>query len=64
MRRVAVYKDKRNRVIEYEGAFHGWSQEYEEFESGPGNYTVAVVELDTGEVILPEAYLIKFCEGE
>ncbi len=38
------------------GVFHRWGEEYEEFETGPGNSTVAIVELPDGTVkaILPE----------
>lgn len=27
------------------GLFHQWANAYEEFESGPGNYTVALIEI-------------------
>lgn len=45
-----------------EGVFHQWGNSYEEFESGAGNYTVALVELPTGEVaeVLPSN--IKFID--
>lgn len=33
------------------GIFHTWGSNYEEFESGPGNYTVAIVELEDGRVV-------------
>ena len=32
------------------GLFHKWGHAYEEFESGPGNYTVAIVEFPDGHV--------------
>ena len=37
------------------GMFHQWAAKSEEYESGPGNYTVAIVETETGEVaeVLP-----------
>lgn len=43
-----------------EGVFHQWGYAYEEFDNGPGNYTVAIVELPNGEIkeILPSN--IKF----
>lgn len=39
-----------------EARFHQWGGEYEEFESGPGNYTVALVEFADGtiETVLPD----------
>ncbi len=33
-----------------EAAFHCWGNEYVEFEAGPGNSTVAVVEFPNGKV--------------
>jgi len=34
-----------------EGLFHCWGSAYEEFESGTGNYTVALVEISGGNVV-------------
>ncbi len=33
-----------------EGLFHQWGSDYEEFESGPGNYSIAIVENSEGKV--------------
>lgn len=33
------------------GVFHQWASAYEEFESGAGNYTVALVETPSGEIV-------------
>ena len=46
-----------------EGIFHQWASAFEEFESGPGNYTVALVETPDGTVqsVLPSN--IKFGYG-
>jgi len=40
---------------ETDGVFHQWGCNYEEFESGPGNYTVAIVETFDGVIheVLP-----------
>lgn len=35
---------------------------YEEFESGPGNYTVAIVELPDGRIVMPVADDIVFLD--
>lgn len=37
------------------GLFHQWGVSYEEFENGPGNYTVAIVENEDGTIseVLP-----------
>lgn len=32
------------------GTFHCWSVQYEEFENGPGNYIVGIVEDEQGQV--------------
>lgn len=44
------------------GYFHQWGVNYEEFESGPGNYTTAVVELPDGRVVMPTASDIVFLD--
>ncbi len=46
----------------FSGLFHQWGCDYEEFETGPGNYSVGIVELEDGSVqrLLPEN--IKFVE--
>lgn len=43
-----------------EGLFHCWGVNYEEFESGPGNYTVAIVEMPDGTVLTPAPIDIVF----
>ena len=37
--------------VAVEGVFHRWAQDYEEFEEGPANYTVGLVELDSGRIV-------------
>ena len=46
----------------HDGVFHEWGTEYEEFEDGASQYSVAIVELPDGtiETIHPE--YIKFLE--
>lgn len=46
----------------FEGYFHRWGCNYEEFETGPGNYSVAIVELPDGEVVMPVADDIWFLD--
>ena len=48
MRRVKVYK---NGEILTEGLFHEFGLNYTEFESGPGNFSTAIVELEDGKII-------------
>lgn len=66
-RSVDVYSREYNRetrtydqCLKDKGQFHMFGVQYEEFDTGPGNYTVAVVELSTGKVVTPDANLIKF----
>jgi hypothetical protein len=44
-----------------DGLFHQWGNSFEEFESGPGNFTVAIVEAKDGVIheVLPTN--LKFC---
>jgi len=35
------------------GEFHCWGSGYEEFEAGPGNYTIAIVEMPDGSIVTP-----------
>jgi hypothetical protein len=42
--------------------FHAWGVQYEEFESGPGNFSVAILELDDGSVITVPAGFVTFLE--
>ena len=44
------------------GYFHGFGMNYTEFESGAGNYSVAIVELPNGEVVMPKADAIRFID--
>lgn len=47
MRKVEVeaFDREKHDVVPQEGWFHCWGVEFEEFESGPANTTVAIVEL-------------------
>lgn len=44
------------------GYFHQFSVNFEEFESGPGIYAIAIVELPDGRVVTPEAQNIRFID--
>ena len=43
-----------------EGLFHQWANSYEEFESGPGNFTIALVEIEDGTIVEVLPCNIKF----
>lgn len=71
MRRVKVFKRKAGnkgnnyvstKVDDYEGLFHGWGSDFEEFESGAGNYSTAIIERSDGTIDNAEASLIQFID--
>ncbi|HBO6312776.1 TPA: hypothetical protein ACSPMR_005505 [Pseudomonas aeruginosa] len=69
MRRVMTMKvvcDRNGRRTGYEESgealFHQWGVDFEEFETGAGNYTVAVVERPGGTVELLQPHLIRFLD--
>ncbi len=73
MREVKVFKIEREfnkdtqrtdskKVFQCDGIFHEWGSDYEEFEDGAGNFTVAIVELKDGTVIMPATDFIQFKE--
>ena len=77
MRRIIVkprhmeWSKEDNRYINafeqpFEAWFHQWGSEFQEFESGPGNYSVAIIELDSGEVktVVPEWVTFKVEENQ
>lgn len=53
------YKDG-SRIPFEQGLFHQWGCTYEEFEAGPGNYSVAIVELPDGTIIMPYPTDLQF----
>lgn len=51
------------KIIDFElGYFHQWGCNYEEFESGAGNYSVAIVELPNGKMVTLLVNNIEFLE--
>ena len=49
-------------VPQGEADFHGFGSCYEEFEGGPGNYTVAIIEWPDGKVDTVPADMIQFLD--
>ncbi len=49
-------------TITGEGFFHGWGVNYEEFEMGAGNFSVAIIERKDGSIIELSPSSIKFVE--
>ncbi len=55
---VGVYKP-----INFElGYFHTWGNDYEEFETGAGNYSIAIVELPDGKIVKVNPNDLKFLD--
>ena len=44
------------------GFFHCWGEEYEEFESGPGNRTMAIIELEKGRIVMASPRDVTFLD--
>lgn len=66
-RKVVVYEYQRvagqshyDKVAIGPGIFHQFGINYEEFESGPGHFTTAIVEMPSGEVKNIPVELIVF----
>lgn len=53
---------KHEKVIDGEAVFHQWGCDYQEYESGPGNFSTAIVEFNDGEVKNIPVQLIKFID--
>ena len=67
MRKVIVFKYHRPEGQTHydkkpigKGMFHQWGCDYEEFETGAGNFSTAIVEMEDGEVKNIPAEMIKF----
>jgi hypothetical protein len=66
MKRVMTYDWLKNENGDYEkveigeALFHQWGVDYEEFESGPGNFSVAIVEYNDGSIKMIYPPYIKF----
>jgi hypothetical protein len=66
-RKVVVYKYERakgnthlDKVPDGNGIFHEFGSDYEEFETGPGNFSTAIVEMSDGSVRNIPVELIVF----
>lgn len=62
--KTSVYENGKWHEETFElGYFHGFGSNYEDFgDNGVGNYTVAVVELPDGRVVMPVADNITFID--
>lgn len=62
MRRCKAEVWKNRKIIPVEGLFHQWASDFMEFETGPGNYTVALIELDDGRIVKGVADTVVFLD--
>ncbi len=69
MRQVKVYKYEKlhddvhfTKLFHYGAVFHQFGCDYEEFESGAGNYSTAIVELPDGTIKNVPVELIRFVD--
>ena len=67
MRRVKFFKyqiaegqSHHEIVLDGEGLFHQWGCDYEEFETGAGNFSTAIIELDNGVIKNIPVEMIEF----
>lgn len=58
--KAIVYEN--GKKCEVEGRFHRWGDSYEEFETGPGNFTTAIVELNDGKIVSCCAETLQFMD--
>lgn len=56
---VVYYKGESHEV---RGWFHGWAADYEEFETGPGNTTYAIIELEDGSIATCPPGTVQFLD--
>jgi hypothetical protein len=60
LRKVIIIVDGFREKHGYFGYFHEWSSNYDEFENGPGQYPVGIVEKPNGEIKIVYAENIQF----
>lgn len=57
------YEKKAHEVVAFDnGTFHQWGSNYEEYDNGAASFTVGIVELSDGTVIMPIARWIQFID--
>ena len=65
---ITTVTDVSARGVRYEkkeigtGKFHKWGCCYEEFETGAGNYSTAIIELADGTILNHPVELVKFTD--
>lgn len=61
----STVKNEYTRVEDFKGyaRFHSWGCDYTEFESGPANFSTAIIEREDGTVENVPIDTIKFIDG-
>ena len=49
-------------VVVGEAKFHQFGVDFEEFETGPGNFSTAILELEDGTILNHPVQLVKFLD--
>lgn len=52
MRKCVASVYQNGKWVHVNGFFHQWGSDFEEFEHGPANYSVAIIELDDGSIVM------------
>lgn len=59
-RKVKFKENAQDKEFTIDGIFHKWGSDYEEYESGPANYSVAIIELKDGTMKMVYPTHMKF----
>lgn len=54
---------KPKEVLDFIGTFHAFGVDFEEFETGPGNYSTAIVEREDGRIRTVPVDMVRFLRG-
>ena len=58
--KAVIYENGKKKDIV--GRFHCWGCSYEEFETGPRNFSTAIIELDNGQIVNCAAETVRFLD--
>jgi hypothetical protein len=61
MRKV-VFRESYGHGLEIDGVFHCFGCDYEEFETGPGNFSTAIIETKDGKLHNIPVELVEFLD--
>lgn len=58
--KAVIYENGKKKEVT--GRFHNWGCSYEEFETGPGIFSTAIIELDNGQIVNCAAETVRFLD--